>query len=380
MTLQILSKIDVERLLNEPSPELRLETAEKIAQGYAMAKLSPSERAIAEEIFRLMVRDAEVRVRQVLSENLKKHPGIPHDVAFALANDVTDVATPILQVSSVLTDVDLMEIIGAGDQTKQLAIAGRPQISEGISDALVATANEEIVTTLVANEGAALSEPSLQMVIDLHGTSQAVQERLVYRPHLPLTVSERLVTMVSEHLRDELAKRQELPADLATDLILQSRERVVMGLAKTQSNDEELDRLVQQLNENGRLTYSLMLRALCMGDLDFYEAAMSELAGVPIKNARALIYDGGLLGLRGIYDKAGLPDSHYPAARAAIDVASEMEYDGLDNDRARYSRRMIERVLTQYGDLGVNFEGEDLDYLLRKMDMLPSTASTDGPA
>ena len=380
MTLQILSKIDVERLLNEPSPELRLETAEKIAQGYAMAKLSPSERAIAEEIFRLMVRDAEVRVRQVLSENLKKHPGIPHDVAFALANDVTDVATPILQVSSVLTDVDLMEIIGAGDQTKQLAIAGRPQISEGISDALVATANEEIVTTLVANEGAALSEPSLQMVIDLHGTSQAVQERLVYRPHLPLTVSERLVTMVSEHLRDELAKRQELPADLATDLILQSRERVVMGLAKTQSNDEELDRLVQQLNENGRLTYSLMLRALCMGDLDFYEAAMSELAGVPIKNARALIYDGGLLGLRGIYDKAGLPDSHYPAARAAIDVASEMEYDGLDNDRARYSRRMIERVLTQYGDLGVSFEGEDLDYLLRKMDMLPSVASSDSAA
>ncbi|NQU55871.1 MAG: hypothetical protein HQ513_01460, partial [Rhodospirillales bacterium] len=37
----------------------------------------------------------------------------------------------------------------------------------------------------------------------------------------------------------------------------------------------------------------------------------------------------------------------------------------------RYSRRMIERILTQYGDLGVEFESEDLEYLLKKMSDLP---------
>jgi hypothetical protein len=38
-----------------------------------------------------------------------------------------------------------------------------------------------------------------------------------------------------------------------------------------------------------------------------------------------------------------------------------MEYDGGENDLERYSRRIIKRVLTQYGDLGV-----DLEYLLKK--------------
>ncbi len=59
------------------------------------------------------------------------------------------------------------------------------------------------------------------------------------------------------------------------------------------------------------------------------------------------------------------------AARAAVDVARETDYDGGENDRERYSRRMIERILTQYGDLGVEFDSDDLEYLLTKMNELP---------
>jgi hypothetical protein len=61
--------------------------------------------------------------------------------------------------------------------------------------------------------------------------------------------------------------------------------------------------------------------------------------------------------------------------RAAIDVFYEMDYDGEANDRERFSRRMIERILTQYGDAGVEFKNDDLEYLLAKMSQLPSTAT-----
>jgi hypothetical protein len=33
---------------------------------------------------------------------------------------------------------------------------------------------------------------------------------------------------------------------------------------------------------------------------------------------------------------------------------------------------MIERVLTQYGDLGVEFDSDDVDYLMGRMLQLPS--------
>ena len=370
MTRKTLTQEDVARLLIDPSAQTRAETAAKIAQDFGTDRLTPEEREMAQEIFRIMAKDAEVRVREALSFNLKENSAIPHEVAKALAQDVNSVALPILQFSEVLTDEDLIEIVRSPDASKQVAIAKRSTVSENVSTALVDAGNEDAITNLVANEGAEITELSLQKVVEDFGDRETMQEAMVHRPRLPVTVAERLVTMVSEGLKGELVKRHELPASLATDLVLQSRERATITLS-TESNEDELDRLVHQMRERGRLTPSIILRALCMGDLRFFEAAVAELARVPVVNARTLIHDSGELGLRAVFDKAGLPASQFPAVRAAMDVARETEYDGGENDRERYSRRMIERILTQYGDLGVEFDSDDLEYLLTKMGQLP---------
>ncbi len=369
-TKPTLTKEDVAKLMSDPSGDTRAETAAKIASEFDHGALTEAERQMVEEIFRLMVRDAEIRVREALAHNLKDNPALPHDVAVTLAKDVDSVALPVLQFSEVLSDEDLVEIVRSQGVTKQVAIAGRSTVSEALSSALVETENEEVVTSLVANEGADISEKTLQKVVDDFGDKEGVQSAMVHRPKLPVTVSERLLTMVSEHMKEELAKNQELPATVATDLILQSRERATITLS-TESDEDELEKLIDQLHANGRLTSSIMLRALCMGDLNFFEAAMAKLVGLPVVNVRQLIHDSGPLGLKAIYEKAGLPKAYYPAARAAVDVARETEYDGMENDRERYSRRMIERVLTQYGDLGVEFDSDDLEYLLTKMNQLP---------
>ena len=100
-------------------------------------------------------------------------------------------------------------------------------------------------------------------------------------------------------------------------------------------------------------------------------AAVRELAEAPLVNGRQLMHDSGALGPKALYEKTGPPENHFPAVRAAIDVARETEYDGRENDRERYSRRMIERILTQYGDPGVDFDSDDLEYLLARMNELP---------
>ncbi len=374
MTKQSLTEKDVQRLLTDPSVETRAETAAKIAADFDPGALSDKERQMAEEIFRVMVKDAEVRVREALADNLKENAAVPHDVAKALAGDVDSVALPVLEFSKVLNDQDLIEIVRSQGPAKQVAIAKRDVVSKGLSGALVDAGNEKAVTTLVANEGAEISERSLTKVVDDFGEIEAVQNAMVHRPKLPVAISERLVTMVSENLKEELAKRHEIPADMATDLILQSRERATISLASL-GDESDLKKLIKQLHDNGRLTPSIITRALCMGDLSFFEAALALLSGTSLANARKLIHDGGPLGLKAGFEKAGLPLSHYPAVRAAMDVAQETEYDGREHDRERYSRRMIERILTQYGDLGVEFEADDLEYLLTKMNELPGDVS-----
>ncbi|MEE8517412.1 MAG: hypothetical protein V3T02_12295, partial [Alphaproteobacteria bacterium] len=92
-----LSQADVVRLMKDRSPVVRAETAARVAHNFDINKktLSNAERQLALDIFRLMVRDAEIQVRQALSDNLKKCPEVPHDIALELARDVDEVALPM---------------------------------------------------------------------------------------------------------------------------------------------------------------------------------------------------------------------------------------------------------------------------------------------
>ena len=67
--------------------------------------------------------------------------------------------------------------------------------------------------------------------------------------------------------------------------------------------------------------------------------------------------------LKSLYAYSGLPKELYPAFRVAIDVARETPFDGGENDRERHRRRSLERILTQFEQIGA----EDLDYLLAKL-------------
>ena len=112
---------------------------------------------------------------------------MPRDLAVNLARDVATVAVPMLQSSTVLEDSDLIEIIHTQDPAKQMAIAGRDSVSHVVADALVET-NESVVATLIGNNGADISETSMQRVLDLYSGSDPIKSGLVHRAKLPVTV------------------------------------------------------------------------------------------------------------------------------------------------------------------------------------------------
>jgi uncharacterized protein (DUF2336 family) len=367
-----LTHHDVRKLLNEPSVDARVETANKLATEFDSGELSPTERRLAGDILRLMARDAEVKVRQALAIHLKECAELPHDVAVHLARDVDTVALPILQFSQVLTDSDLVEIVRSQGSTKQLAIARRPSVSSAVSEALVETGNQDVVANLIANKGAEISEQSLQDIIDNFGLESAVQGSLVQRANLPVTVAERLVTMVSDQWRDLLVSNYKLSGNVAANITRQSRERATIILSAGAMR-QDVEGLVRQLNEHKRLTPSIVLRSICMGDMNFFEAGMAELVGIPRLNASILIHDSGDLGFKALFEKAKLPAELYAAFRCALDVAEENVFDGGDLDRERYGRRMIERILTRYEQEGVAFDSNDLEYLLAKLDQIQGT-------
>lgn len=366
---ELLSQEDVARLLVSRSPEARAETVTKVARQFSSGSLSRRERAIAEDIFRALVNDAETLVREALANHVKDAEDLPHDVALALARDTDSVAAPILKYSTSLSDADLVDIVRHFGSAKQVAIASRETVSSGVADALVEKGDEEAVVALVGNDGADITEDSLQKVLTDWGDNERFHSPLVERQQLPVSVAERLVALVSEQLQDHLVAHHELPPTVAADLALQSRERATIGLAS--GDDDDIQELVDHLAVNGRLSATLLLRSLCMGDGRFFEFGIARLAGIPVANARTLIHDSGPLGLQNLYTKADLPEALMAAFRIAVDVAHETELDGGERDQERYSRRMIERVLTQYEDIGA----DNLEYLLTRLGKLASPHS-----
>ena len=84
-----------------------------------------------------------------------------------------------------------------------------------------------------------------------------------------------------------------------------------------------------------------------------------------------MIHDAGPLGLRAIYERAGLPARLFPAFRAGVDTFHSMEFDGGARDRERFQDRMLQRFLTQPAQAA----REDVDYLLERMDHLARDTS-----
>ena len=363
-----LSHADVQRLLSDPSADTRAAVATKIARNID-AELSDSERRLAEEIVRVMAQDASRTVREALSASVKTSKQLPHDVAVQLAKDIDEVALPILEFSEVLTDNDLIDIVRNTAEGKQQAIARRDGLSGSVSEALVDTDNPAVVEVLVGNTSAAISDSTLNRVVDRFGEMEAIQKPLVERASLPLTVAERLVARASDSLRDHLVAKHDLSANTATDLLLAARERATMGLADGIDDDDRLSSLVDQLAKGGRLSPSLILRSLCMGDTKFFEFALARLAGIPPMNAGLLIQDHGGLGFKSLYSKAKLPDGLFTAFHTAVVVAQETDFGGADYDRHRFARTMLERILTQ----SEGQETDDTEFLLRKLqDLAPS--------
>jgi uncharacterized protein (DUF2336 family) len=145
---------------------------------------------------------------------------------------------------------------------------------------------------------------------------------------------------------------------------------VTVDLVDQAGRAGDIGAFVAHLHRNGRLSASLLLRALAQGQMGLFEWGIAELAGVPHHRTWLMIHDAGSLGLKAIYERAGLPARLYPAFRSGVDTYHAMNADGGLRDRERFQERMLQRFLTQPQAI----PREDVDYLLDKMDRMAATA------
>jgi uncharacterized protein (DUF2336 family) len=360
-----LTETDIRTLVRGDNVDDRAVAAHKFCRRVE-AGLPDEEREAAAEVLRFLAMDAAELVRRALAVTLKQSRNLPHDVALRLAQDVDSVASPILRFSPVFTDEDLAEIVAHADAVKQVAVARRERLSATVTTALVRHGCEPAVRTACANDNAEFTTEALNQAIDRFQDNEALAVAVAYRKALPPAIAERLVAQVSDQVRQHLINVHNLSAETALDLSLATRERATVDLVDQAGKTTDLKAFCAHLQRQGRLTASLLLRAVVQGQIRFFEWGVAELAGVPHHRAWVMVHDAGPLGLRAVYQKASLPEGLYSAFRAAVDTYHALQLEGGDLDLSQFQTRLMERFLTQSSGL----ESGDLDYLLSRLDRL----------
>ena len=277
----------------------------------------------------------------------------------------------MLNFSPAFTEDDLIEIARTGGPVRQSAIAKRRELPPALAGVLIEVGCEEAVRLTCANDNAVLSEPDLNTAISRYDRSQPVLTAIAFRKSLPLSVTEKLVRLVSENVRAHLITHHTVSPELARQIAQGVAERATVDLVEQAGRAGDIAAFVSHLNRNGRLTASLLLRALAQGQMGLFEWGVAELAGVPHHRTWLMIHDAGSLGLKAIYERAGLPARLFPAFRSGVDTYHAMNADGALQDRERFQERMLQRFLTQPQPI----PREDVDYLLDKMDQLASSSA-----
>ncbi len=352
----ILTQADVARLLTDDSPDSRTAILEKVATGYNADQFAEREREVAEQIFRLLMRDVTIRVRETLAEQVKANDQIPRDIALHLAHDVESVAIPILQNSNVLSDADLVNVVESSrDLNKLLAITKRDTVSLRVSDALVETNYGPVVSSLLSNERASISQRAFEKILDDFKNDEKITEALVQHHNLPVTVVERLISTASEAVAKELTDKYHIDDSQVSRKASHAREDFMLRLLEGELPLEEIEALVSQMAAEERLTHSLIMTALCRGQLAFFTVAMARLSHISVSNAMRLVADRGVHGFIGLYEKSGLPASMFDAIRLLLRAVQQLEQDTAIPGSMLYANRLVERVVSMAGDQYIEY-------------------------
>lgn len=346
------------------SPSRRVEVVRMLAARCADPMVADAQRGAIEAAMTLLLDDPSPMVRRALAEGVASSILAPRHVVLALAADQPDVAAIVLGQSPLFIDAELVDVVGAADESLQPAIARRDQLSNAVAASVAEVGTAEACLALLANETASIARISFRRMAERFGDDAPVRTALLGRDDLPADVRQLLVRRVSDALAGMHIARAWVSEARLRNLSQEACERATVAIA-AESETEELPALVEHLRVTEQLTTALILRAVCAGNIPFFETALAVLARVPRERVVSLVRAGRLSALRAVYVKAELPLMAFDAFCAAIDTWREAEGQGGAEDRYRFTCRIVERVLARYSDITAG-EANELAAMLRR--------------
>lgn len=287
------SKLDaLARLSSEPSSERRRELLREITDVF-FAPVPPPPR-VAELFDAALERmtdtlGAELRVE--LAQRLLPAPRAPRRLLTRLAADpAPEVAEAVLEGCASLTEADLDLVVATAEQRRLRAVSRRGDLTETLSDKIVARGDDDTLGVLVANPAAPLSRAASELVVDRALENPALHEAVVGRDGLAVDLLNELYLVVETRLRERIVARNAALDPAVLDAALKvSRRRVAVREGLLPPDYEAAVASVRRSAERGPIPPQSLAAYLRAGEQTRFTAALAHACELDYTTVRRVL-------------------------------------------------------------------------------------------
>jgi uncharacterized protein (DUF2336 family) len=242
-------------------------------------RLNDEQVKVFDDVLCFLVARVETRARAELAKRLAPVDYAPFEVIQQLAfDDEIAVAADVLTNSSRLGTETLVKIAATKSQDHLLAISGRANLPEVVTDVIVDRGESKVIRRLANNASARFSEAGYSGMVAHAEDDDQLLEILGLRVDLPIkflrdllrrakdAVRDRLMAIAPQSVRDEI---QRVLGDIAREPAVPARDFSVA---------EQLIKLMKSLNE---LDEAAIVKFVGSGKFDEVAAALAVLNDVP---------------------------------------------------------------------------------------------------
>ena len=284
--------IELEEAVHSHSAERRVETLRRVTDLFLgeAERLSDEQIGLFDDVLGKLIHRIETKALAELSSRLAPIDNAPIDVIRRLArNDEIIVAGPVLATSARLTASDLIEVAKTKSQRHLLAISGRTQLEEAVTDVLLTHGDREVTSQLASNSGARFSETGFETLVKAGETDATLAEKVGLRLDLPIRLLRELLLKATEAVRSRLLS-------LATPENRDEIRRVLGTICGEVSQEVTAPRdfnqareLVRSMQEKNQLTEQALLQFANARKYEEMVAALSALCGASIEIIKPLM-------------------------------------------------------------------------------------------
>lgn len=283
---------EVEEAIKNGSQDKRVDTLRRVTDLFlgGADRFDEAQVNVFGDVLGHLIQRIETKAMVELSTRLAPVDNAPADVIRRLAhNDEIAVAGPVLAQSARLSTDDLVDIARSKGQRHLLAISGRSQLAEAVTDVLVDRGNHEVVHTLARNAGARFSETGFATLVRNAETDESLAEKIGVRLDIPPGLLRELLLKATDAVQTKLM--QQAPPETRDEIqrTLASITNKVGREAAAARNYDVAAKLVQLMQKRGELTEAALFEFIAARKYEEMVAGLAALCAASIELIASLM-------------------------------------------------------------------------------------------